>query len=75
VLAQAEQRARDLIVFADGVGECGFRIYAQRARAVADDLLRVAGDLRAERSARVSIQGVDTREGASSPSRGQRSPR
>jgi isopentenyl diphosphate isomerase/L-lactate dehydrogenase-like FMN-dependent dehydrogenase len=56
VLAQAEQRARDLIVFADGVEEAGFRMYAQRARAVADDLLRVAGDLRAERSVRVAIQ-------------------
>ena len=43
-------------MFADGVEEAGLRVYAQRARVVADDLLRIAADLRAERSARLSIQ-------------------
>jgi hypothetical protein len=56
LLGDTEQRARDLIVFADGVEEAGLRVYAQRARVVADDLLRIAADLRAERSARLSIQ-------------------
>ena len=55
-LVQVERRARDLIVFADGAEEAGLVMYAQRARVVARDVLRVAGELRAERSARGSIQ-------------------
>jgi hypothetical protein len=55
-LDRAEQNARELIIFADGVEEAGHRVYAQRARVVADDLLRVAGELRAEGSARQAIQ-------------------
>lgn len=55
-LIEAEQRARDLISFADGCEEAGLTVYAQRARVVAGDLLQVAEDLRAERSVRVSIQ-------------------
>jgi hypothetical protein len=55
-LVQAEQRARELILFADGLEEGGLVAYAQRARVVARDLLQVAGELRAERSVRGSIQ-------------------
>jgi hypothetical protein len=55
-LAAYEQDGRDLIVFADGVEEAGHRVYAQRARSVADHLLRVVDELQAERSARRSIQ-------------------
>ena len=55
-LVQIEQRARELIVFADGAEEAGLVMYAQRARDVARDALRVAKDLRAERSVRASIQ-------------------
>lgn len=54
----ARQRARDLIVFADGVLDAGFEQLGRRARVVADDLLRVADDLEAERSARVAVQGA-----------------
>jgi hypothetical protein len=55
-LVRAEQGARDFVVFCDGVEEAGHRVYAQRGRVVADDLLRTAADLRAERSARQSLQ-------------------
>jgi len=55
-LDRAEQGAREFIVFCDGLEEAGQRVYAQRGRVVADDLLRIAGELRAERSARVAIQ-------------------
>ncbi len=55
-LGQIEQRARDMIVFADGVEEGGLVVYAQRARVIARDLLRVAAELRAERWARGGIQ-------------------
>ena len=55
-LDQVEQRARALIVFADGVEEAGLVVYAQRARVVARDLLRVTAELRAERWARGGIQ-------------------
>jgi hypothetical protein len=51
-----EQSARDLIAFADGLEEGGLRVYAQRSRAVARNLLQCAADLRAERSARAAIQ-------------------
>ena len=55
-LKRMEQDARDLIAFADGLEEGGFRDYAQRSRVVARDLLTCASELRAERSARVAIQ-------------------
>ncbi len=55
-LARAESDARDLIVFADGAEEAGLVMYAQRGRVIARDLLRIAGELRAERSVRGSIQ-------------------
>jgi hypothetical protein len=55
-LVQAEQRARELIVFCDGLEEAGQLVYAQRGRVVADDLLRISEQLRRERSARASIQ-------------------
>ena len=51
-----EQRATEMIVFADGLEEAGLVVYAQRARCVCRDILTIAGDLRAERSARVAIQ-------------------
>ncbi len=52
----AERRARDLIIFCDGLEHAGFADFSQRARVVARDLLKAAQDLRAERSVRVSIQ-------------------
>lgn len=58
-LQRCEERARNLIVFADGCEAFGgdaARVYAQRARDVAGDLLRLADQLRGERSARGSIQ-------------------
>ncbi len=51
-----EQRARDLIVFCDGLEHAGFADFSQRARMVARDLLKAIHDLRMEQSARVSIQ-------------------
>jgi hypothetical protein len=55
-LELAEQAARELIAFADGAEEAGLVSYAQKSRAVARDLLSIAGELRAERSARIAIQ-------------------
>jgi hypothetical protein len=55
----AADRARALIVFADGLeasGADGTVDYARRARAVADDLLRAIDALEAERSARRALQ-------------------
>jgi hypothetical protein len=51
VLDGADQRARDLIVFADGVEEGGLVEYARRARVVARDLLEALAALEASRSA------------------------
>ncbi len=51
-----EQRARDLIVFCDGLEHAGFQDFSQRARMVARDLLKAVHDLRMEQSARVAIQ-------------------
>lgn len=56
ILRAAERNARDFITFADGLEEAGMVVYAQRGRVVATDLLRYTSELRAERSARVSIQ-------------------
>jgi hypothetical protein len=54
---RAETNARELILFADGVEEAGLRVYAQRARVVADDLLKIARtNCDPERSVRQSIQ-------------------
>ena len=55
-LHQIEQRARDLITFADGLEEAGLRTYAQRARATARDVLELGRQLRHERGARETIQ-------------------
>jgi hypothetical protein len=49
-------QARELIVFADGAEEAGMISYARRARVVARDLIRLAGELETERSARQKIQ-------------------
>lgn len=54
--ASAELDACDLITFADGIEEAGFVELARRSRVVARDVLRLAADLDAERSARVAIQ-------------------
>ncbi len=51
-----ERRARDLIVFCDGLEHAGFQDFSQRARTVARDLLQSLHDLRMEQSARMSIQ-------------------
>jgi hypothetical protein len=50
--------ARDLILFADGVqeGAGGFPELARRARVAARDVLELAEQLDAERSARVAMQ-------------------
>lgn len=53
---QAGQRARDLILFADGLEEAGMVTYAQRARMVAHDTLDALQELAAERSARRAVQ-------------------
>jgi site-specific recombinase len=51
-----EQRARDLIVFADAFEDAGHPQLARRSRVVAADLLRIVGELRDEQSARRAIQ-------------------
>jgi hypothetical protein len=56
VSAEAIERARELIVFADGVEEAGLPQYASRARMVAHDALELAEQLDAERSARQALQ-------------------
>jgi len=55
-LERMEQRARELAVFCDGLATGGFEAFARRGRVAADDVLRLAGELLAERSARVAIQ-------------------
>ena len=55
-LKRMEEDARELIAFADGLEEGGFRDYARRSRVVARELLQCAADVRAERSARAAIQ-------------------
>jgi hypothetical protein len=49
-------RARDLITFADGIQTAGLTDYAQRARAVAHDVLELHEQLQAERSTRTALQ-------------------
>jgi len=56
LLTDAEQRARDLITFADGVEAAGMTTYAQRARVVAHDTLKLAEQLRGERRLRIAMQ-------------------
>lgn len=56
MIAGAEQRARELIVFADGLEEGGLVDYARRARMVARDALDAIAELDAERSARRALQ-------------------
>ena len=55
-LADAREHAYDLILFADGVEEAGYPDLARRSRIVSRELLEIANDLDAERSARVAIQ-------------------
>jgi hypothetical protein len=56
-----ECRARELLVFADGVLDAGFEQLSRRSRVVAGDLIRCIEELRAERSARVAIQAARDR--------------
>jgi hypothetical protein len=49
-------RARDLLTFADGLEEAGLPEIARRSRMVARDVLELAEELTAERSARRSSQ-------------------
>jgi hypothetical protein len=51
----AQQRARDLVTFADGINEI-YPELARRSRLVANDLLELAQALTAERQARLAIQ-------------------
>lgn len=55
-IGDAEQRARELVTFCDGMEDCGFETFARRGRVVADDLLRALERLRSEHAARVKIQ-------------------
>jgi hypothetical protein len=55
-LDAAVARARDMLEFADGVEDAGHADTARRSRAVARDLLELADELRAERSARRAMQ-------------------
>jgi hypothetical protein len=52
----AERRARDLIVFADGLDDVGLHRLAGRCRVVADDCLRLCVQVAFERAARLKIQ-------------------
>jgi hypothetical protein len=54
--ARVERDARELIAFADGLDECGFNEIGRRSRVVARDALRLAEELKAERSTRQAIQ-------------------
>jgi hypothetical protein len=57
VIAGAEQRARELIVFCDGFDEAGVVPgFTCRARSVARDVRELGEALAAERSARVALQ-------------------
>lgn len=51
----AAQRARELVTFADGVGEI-YPELARRSRLVANDLLEIVDALTAERHARLTMQ-------------------
>lgn len=55
-LAWTEKNARDLVVYCEALEESGFRGGAQRARIVANDLIRLVQILRNERSLRLSMQ-------------------
>jgi hypothetical protein len=51
VIPGADQRARELITFADAVEDMGLEELARRSRLVASDLLEALNELDAERSA------------------------
>jgi hypothetical protein len=55
-LDDVERRAVFLIQFAAGQEDLGYLLSARRMRAVAEDVLRLAGELRLERVARQKIQ-------------------
>ncbi len=61
-LDRVEQRARELALVAEGVMDAGFESLGRRSRVAADDLLPVLDELRAERSARCTLQ--EQRDGA-----------
>jgi hypothetical protein len=54
--ASAARRARDLIVYADGVEEAGLENYARRARDVAREVIWLVEEVARERAARALIQ-------------------
>jgi hypothetical protein len=54
--AEVEQRARDLIVFAESLDDVGLHRLAGRCRVVAGDCLRLCVQVAFERTARVKIQ-------------------
>jgi hypothetical protein len=60
-IAAAVTRARELIVFANGLEDAGHAETARRSRMVARDLLEACDELAAERSARVAIQAARDR--------------
>jgi hypothetical protein len=55
-VTDARTRAQAFVSFCDGAEESGFRDYARRGRAVADDCLEALDQLDAERSARRALQ-------------------
>jgi hypothetical protein len=56
MVSGAKERARELIVFCDGLDEAGLHELARRSRVVARDLLEALTELEGERSARRAIQ-------------------
>lgn len=50
------KRAKELLVFADGIEDAGHPELARRSRVVARDVLRLTDQLNDERSARQHIQ-------------------
>jgi hypothetical protein len=55
-LEDVEKRARDLVLFADGIEEAGLGHLARKSRAVARDVLSLVAELRDEQVARTKIQ-------------------
>lgn len=49
-------RARELLLFCDGIDDLGFFELSRRSRVVAQDALRLADELDAERSTRKAVQ-------------------
>jgi hypothetical protein len=55
-LQSLEERARELLVFADALDDAGLEKFAHKSRALAEEALRLAEELRVERIARQEAQ-------------------